>query len=93
MYRILVDAPLISPLSASLKGEHAAFLPHRHGLAQDLGRSAGDSFAVNELLKTFLGKENISSNSFSTFNIHTHYFWHVREMPIENKSLNAETGF
>lgn len=76
----------ISPLSVWLKGEHILFSPRQH-LAQDLWHSVGNYFAVNELLKTFLAKQNILSNSFSTFKIYTHYFWHMREMPIKRKVI------
>lgn len=71
----------ISPLSVWLKGEHILLSPRQH-LTQDLWHSVGNYFAVNELLKTFLAKQNILSNSFSTFKIYAHYFWHMKEKPI-----------
>lgn len=76
----------ISPLPVWSKGEHRLLSPRQH-LAQDLEHLVGNYFAVNELLKTFLAKQNILSNSFSTFKIYAHCFWHMREMPIKKKVI------
>ena len=88
---VLGDLLSISLLSVWLKGEHILFSPRQH-LAQDLWHSVGNYFAVNKLLKTFLAKQNILSNSFSSFKIYAYYFWHMREMPISKKSFKVKNG-